>query len=343
MDRLNKRLFIFAVLNLLLLAGGIGVGAYAYVAAGRYFAHGIIYIAPRLNESRLHWSMEDVAAAERRFTDFTFSGESRGSVLMASSTHQVVSTVFYVEGSYFGMHFMEFIEGNRWQEDANALVINEALAWRLFGGGDIAGLHVEIGGRPYVVAGVVRQGRGGGGYMAWMPRAASPVPLPVTALYLHAHNYNLVDAAVVPAEILRAQFRTAAEYAVVDINRFVEGMGVRYRLLVYAVLIYVIILLTRAALRHMSMKSVLPAAGALVCLAALLTGINEILYWLPNLADPETSVTGSITGMGILPPDGYLSFGLRRLSELNRMGNAAWLAGAVGFVCFSVLLFVMED
>jgi len=238
---------------------------------------------------------------------------------------------------------MEFIEGNRWQEDANAIVLNEALAWRLFGGGDIVGLPVEINQRPYTVTGVVRQGRHErGGYMAWMPRGTSPVPLPATALYILAHNYNLVDAAAVTwggMGILAAQLRNPDDYSIVDINRYVEAIGLRHRIFMYILWLYVLILLIGVCIRKQKklnlrvvVSYILPVSGILVTSFILFTGVNDILYWLPNLAVPGTSVLGSITNIGVLPPDGYLSFGLRQLAALNRMANIAWIIGAVVFV-----------
>ena len=338
-----KKLLLFGFCNLFILLGSIGVGIYAHSAAGRYFAPDVIFIAPMLNESHLHWSMDNVNTLRWQFLDYSFSAESRGNAFLASSTHRVSTTVVYTDAAYFNIHFLDFIDGNRWLEDANAIVLNEALAWRLFGGSRIAGAYVTINDRPYTVAGVVRQGpRGVGEYMAWMPRDTSPFPLPVTALYVLANNYNLVDIYAHTrgnAGMLRGQFRNPDDYAIININRYIEAIGLRARIFMYILWLYILVLLIRVCINKRGklnlqkvLSFILPVAGILLAVYVLFTGMGEVLYWLPNLSLPGTSVLTSFTNIGILPPDGYLPFGLRRLAELNRLGNIAWIVGAVAFV-----------
>ena len=347
------------------------MGMYATVMAGRFFARDVIFIAPFLNESHLHWNMDDVRRLQYQFWEYSISAESRGNALLHTSTHRVFTTIVYTDAAYFQIHSMEFLEGNRWLEDANAIVLNEALAWRLFGGGNIVGLAVEINQRPYIVAGVVRQGQSRQGeYLAWMPRDTSPGPLPVTALYVRAHNYNMVDAIAHTrgsGGMLVSQYRNPNNYAIVDINRYVEAIGLRNRIFVYILWLYVLVLLIGVCIRRhkkaasslsigpqkynflegkqlnsqVILRFALPAAGIVIALYVLFTGVNDILYWLPNLEDPRVSVLGSIINADMLPPDGYLSFGFRRLAELNRIANWTWIVGAVAFVnmvsCIGIL------
>ena len=341
---MSKRMFFFTIFNLMVISGSLAAGVYAYVAANRYFSQNVIFIAPQRNESHLHWSSDSIDLLERQFTDYTFSVESRGNVVMSSSTHQVSTTVIFTDASYFNIHFMEFAEGNRWREDANAVVINEALAWRLFGGENIVGLYVEINNRPYAVTGVVRQERNAqGDYIAWMPYSTLTAQLPITAIFLQAYRYNIVDAAVVPIQMLQSQFRNPRDYTIVDINRYIEAMGIRYRILVYILLAFAAILFTAIAagyvkaaieektnFRKVSLYAGFYAVIAVLCLCVFFIGSNSILYWLPNLANPDISAIGSITNRGALPPDAYLSFGLQRLSYLNRLGNIVWVAGVIG-------------
>jgi len=334
----------FAFLNLLILIGALVVGMYAHVAARRYFAKDTIFIAPLLNESHLHLNMDNVDALERQFISYSFSAESRRSLAISSSTQTALSTVVYTDTVYFSIHFMEFSDGSH-RQDGSVIIINEALAWRLFGSGDIIGLTVEINQLPYTVTGVVRQdSRGRGEYMAWIPREASPASLPVTALYIRAHSYNMVDVEVETRRMLTNLYRNPASYAIVDINRYVEAISIRSRVLMYTVWVYVILLLIRLVIakitalvqKNMKMREVLglilPMLGVFLAAYVLFTGINDILYWLPNLANPNTVAWRSITNVGQLPPDGYLSFGLRQLAMYNRIGNWAWAVGAIAFV-----------
>ena len=63
-----------------------------------------------------------------------------------------------VGGNFFLFHPLvlrsgSYISGDDLMQDR--VVLDEELAWQLFGGPDVAGLTVQIGGRPYSVAGVI--------------------------------------------------------------------------------------------------------------------------------------------------------------------------------------------
>ena len=326
----------------------------AHAAAGRYFAPDVIFIAPRLNESHLHWSADNVAELRRLFPDYTFAAESRGNAWLQTASQQASTTVIYTDPAYFQIHFMAFTQGTRWEENARAIVLNQALAWRLFGSEDVAGLSVTINEMPYVVAGVVRQDpRGQGEFLAWMPHGASPIPLPVTALYLRAHQYNMVDVIVNTTGhdgMLRTQRRNPDDYAIVDINRYIEAMGLRTRIFMYILWLYLLVLLLPVCFRRHGrfrwrkvLGLVLPVCGVIIAAYALFTGVNNVLYWLPNIGDPNVSVIGSITNIGALPPDGYLSFGLLRLSQLNRAALWAWAVGAAALVNVMVSVSILQS
>ena len=71
---------------------------------------------------------------------------------------------FGVGGDFFLFHPIELIDGNYFDEatDSNldGVVIDENLAWKLFGAKDVAGMTVSIGDRCYVIRGVVKQDDG---------------------------------------------------------------------------------------------------------------------------------------------------------------------------------------
>jgi hypothetical protein len=259
---------LFAFINCLVLAAALVAGTVFYFSAKRYFANDIYFISPLLNESRLLFSLNDIEPLRFSFPDYTIVPEIRSSILISTSVQQASATVIYTEAYYFEMHFMDFAQGGHWhsQGDLNSVVINEALAWRMFGGVDVIGLGVEIGGNPYIITGVVRQGKtsADSANAAWKPLAAAPGGLPVTALYIQAHDHNPLNAELDTQTMLRDHIRRSPEdYAIVDINQYIR-----------------------------------------------------------NIAIPGQNAP--------LPPEGYLSYGMRRLSQLNRYGNYALIAGAVG-------------
>jgi len=333
-DYMSKRLILFVVLNMLVIIGSLVVGFYSHNRARRYIAPDVIYIAPRLNENHLHFSTADVDIFDRSLPNMTVVAESRGSALVTVSFQSVVTSVIYTDPSYFAVHSLDFIEGGHWHgTGGSGIVLNQALAWRLFGSiENITGVPIWIGERVYVVTGVVWQSSESR-YMAWMSRGARD--LPVTALYIQpAASYPL--AIYLVRGVMSNQ--RLSDYSIVDINRFIEGMNIRNRILLYILWICMLIFLARYAWQRILLGEkkvikylVLPFAGIVLCIYVL-WGINDILMWLPNLSNPYTSVFESISGVGLLPPEGYLPYGLMRVGRLSRFVNYAFIAGMAGFV-----------
>jgi len=341
---MNKRLIVFLVINMLIITGSLVVGFYSYNRAQRYIAHDVIFLAPLLNESHLHFTMADVERLDRNLPNMTVVYESRGSAYVVASYESAVTSVIYTDASYFVVHALDFIEGGYWRgTGANAIVLNQALAWRLFGSiENIAGVPVWIGESVFIVYGVVWQNNESR-YMAWMPRDIAPPDLPVTALYIHSNQHNPLAVYLVRNEIMFT--RRLRDYSLVDINRFVESMGIRSRILLYTIWVCILVFLARLvwqraaiggkkAIKHL----VLPVIG-IGAIVYILWDINNILMWLPNLSNQHTSVLESISSVGLLPPEGYLPYGLMRLGRLSRYVNFAFIAGMVGLVN---LLFCMR-
>jgi len=284
---------------MLLLFGGLGAGLYAYRTAHRYVPEDIFLIAP----------LSDMYILNANSTASPINTDviriSRGTAIVTAGDRQAQITTFFSDAEYFEINFMNFIEGGAWsesEEDIPLIILNEALAWYLFGGMDITGLIIRVEGdsfpyeKFYRIIGIVRTDDT---FTAWLPKAAHSVN--ISALYLREYQYGAVD-----------------------ISRYIEGIGMRHRILLYAVWLYIIILLFMT-------KSFSLRIASLVCAVLLLAGINDILLWLPNLANPNASIFIN------LPPEEYLSYGLRRVSRLNGYANNGWIVGGVGFINLMLL------
>jgi hypothetical protein len=70
------------------------------------------------------------------------------------------ASVIAVGGNYFLFHPLELVSGTYFSESDvmhDRVVLDETLAWKLFGGSNLAGMTVTIGDKPFVVAGVVKR------------------------------------------------------------------------------------------------------------------------------------------------------------------------------------------
>ena len=328
----GKRL-AFLVFNMLLLAGGLAVGFYTYQAAGRYLSGNILLITPTRGDVQFY--PEDRENIKDIFPDGTLV--SRSHMTISHGDRQTAASVIFCDAGYFSVYFMDFIEGGPWdaaEDDIPLIILSESLAWYLFGGRDVTGLMVRAGDGFYRIAGVVRQDWE---HMAWLTQRNRPVN--ITAIYIRSHAYNPVDTPAYARYLLEDRlFRRLPDYAIVDINRYVESIGIRHRILLYGVWLYILILLinilkkTPRKYEINDLKKAVPLlAGICMCIFAL-TGVNRIILWLPHLSDPHLSVFASLSNVGLLPPEIYLSYGLRQVGQLNSYGNYAWIIGAVGLV-----------
>lgn len=87
-----------------------------------------------------------------------------------------------IGGDFFQFHPLQLEYGNYFSgNDLNQdyVVIDEETAWQLFGGIDVSGKFVTIGGRPHVIAGVIHRPQGK------MEKAAG---LDDSIVYLHLHS-----------------------------------------------------------------------------------------------------------------------------------------------------------
>jgi len=83
-----------------------------------------------------------------------------GEVTVTTSHGTATASTLGVGGDWFLFHPLYLRSGSYLRESdlmQDLVVLDEEMAWALFGGTDVAGLTVEISGKPYQVAGVVRR------------------------------------------------------------------------------------------------------------------------------------------------------------------------------------------
>lgn len=91
---------------------------------------------------------------------WTYAYSSRGELTVEGSRGSASTDALGVGGDFFLFHPYYLLSGSYIYETdlmKDRVVLDEELAWKLFGGTDLAGMEVTISGRPYVIAGVVRR------------------------------------------------------------------------------------------------------------------------------------------------------------------------------------------
>ena len=82
-----------------------------------------------------------------------------GSATVASSRGSSSATAIGIGGDYFLFHPLELFSGHYISGDDQSkdlVLIDETLAWRLYGGTDLEGMSLTVNGEPCLIAGVVK-------------------------------------------------------------------------------------------------------------------------------------------------------------------------------------------
>ncbi len=107
-------------------------------------------------------SEEEPAAEEEKVYDLCYSAQGITSFSFENKTCENITT-FGVAGNFFLFHPLELVNGSYLDGDdimKDKIVVDEDLAWELFGSSDIVGQCVSLGGVNHYVAGVVKRQEG---------------------------------------------------------------------------------------------------------------------------------------------------------------------------------------
>ena len=88
---------------------------------------------------------------------------TQGRLVIGSSRSSIDVRAFGVGGDFFQFHPLQLLDGSYFDasdENGDGVIIDEVVAWQLFGSNNVAGMEVEINGAFYPVRGVVRSDSG---------------------------------------------------------------------------------------------------------------------------------------------------------------------------------------
>lgn len=108
-----------------------------------------------------------------------------GTLTISTERGRVSADAIGVGGDFFLFHPLDLLYGSYFSGDflmQDYCIIDEDVAWQLFGSNDVAGMYVEIGGIPHVIAGVIAREEG---------RLAEAAGLDSTVVYV---SYQTLEA-----------------------------------------------------------------------------------------------------------------------------------------------------
>ena len=330
--------FVFVTANFAILCVLLVVGLFTYLEAGRLYADNVIFISPIHDDARLHFTPSELESIRASFPNYEIITAGSISAVFRGSVMQARGDVIFTSPGYYSIHFLDIVEGSLPQGYANSVLLSEPLAWRLFGARNVTGLVVWMGDEPYTVSGVAAEGSSN--YTAWMHESAAPA-MSVSSIYVRLQEHSEADAFGVPREILLHVFQNPNEFAILDVNKYVEAMGMRNGIVLHLLWIFVLVvamqklgtycsrIAKKEGLRSDVPKAAVAALFVLVAAYVLFVGINELILLLPNLSMPEVTFRGFLFGWFTQPPLQAMSPAFLRLMELNTRMNFVFFGSLI--------------
>lgn len=227
--RYDRRATVFRTVNLLVLLVAIGYTGWAGASAGRYAQPHVTVVTPVINDDSLFFNSDDFETdaglvVTERVTRAAFSVDGITAYTPVSVTGR----------DYFEIMHTRFTDGGPWMADGErAVVLNESLAWLLYGNLAAAGQTLRIGDAVYTVAGVAAQGSvAKDNIFAWITPAPDEV-VRANVLYYKPAIYNRLDAYLQARELVMSAGLRAEDYTVTDLDAYAESISLRGKILVF--------------------------------------------------------------------------------------------------------------
>jgi hypothetical protein len=311
-------------------------------ASARYLSDGVFYVYPR----RVFGNTFTAGDITRLETELRFNGaevsyEAVGGGQLASELMSAYATLVYTDPGYVDMNRQVFADGyyfGEQQQGLEIIVLSEALAWKLFGSADVAGMTVTMDGVEHTIAGVIGQEAvGEENFFAWVPLRRNTPDAYAESLYIRPQGYDKIAGYRLVSDAIAAIPKDVRNYRIVDINEYCLSIARRPVLClsvmgVYAavVLVFKIARLLRAELIKRSLSgSVSIIAGIALC-AVILYFVNFDI-WVPGF-DGGGQLFTTLTNAGLLPGSDYLPYNLLRLKTLNAYSNIGLAVCGAAFV-----------
>ncbi|WP_026526534.1 ABC transporter permease [Butyrivibrio sp. VCD2006] len=138
--------------------------------------------------------------------NYCFSGV--GSIEITRGLKSVTAVAIGVGGDFFQFHPMQVMSGNYFTGDIvmkDYVILDEELAWQLFGSNDIVGESIILGGVPHYIAGVVK--KDSGKYV----KASGMVFPTIFMSFESLATYGKIDASVLSTDGTLGKFTVASK------------------------------------------------------------------------------------------------------------------------------------
>lgn len=225
LDRLKlSRLRLFRLVNIAVLIAAAITCIIISSVAGRYIAKDVFYLAPVLNDAQYYFSTEDLEELQAACQPLSVAAISLSSSMVDSGNFSAYSKIIYTDSPLFALNNIQFSSGAGWpahQKNDNLAVINESLAWQLFGSLDAVDKTIAVDGKVCAVAGVTTQKEiSRDDCAAYLPQDWQQI----SAVFIQVDNYNKLGSALEIEVWLESIHKDKRDYFITDMNSYLENV-----------------------------------------------------------------------------------------------------------------------
>lgn len=310
--------------------------------ATRYFASGVLIAMPIQHQDAFLFNPLAVDAIRADFPGQIETVRISRAMLFSETASAPAQLLTTGEG-FFPMSFIPINSGHTWQNHEAAIILDEHLAFALFGSIDVAGHYIRIGEAYFAISAVAQIGQNPG--YAWIPRGA--INQPAGILMYKPYHYNPLRSRLEINSILQNLGRHPADFFITDINNFITSIDLRARLtltLAIAYFITLMLILATRLYREQHLKSrIIAGAIALASIAVFLALLPnmQIDLWRPAFGtDGWRAYAQTIFNTNQLAPLQYLPNNLASLRQWNILANAATATALSALLIDAILRFI---
>jgi len=340
--RIDK-LAVYGWLNIAVLLTALLSGFIISSAAEKYIAKEVFYIAPMLHGQKYFFSPDDLEELKEAYKPAKLSYLDIGSGYISYENWEIHCKIVYAGGPSFYLNNTHFIVGNAIddaEENEHDIVINESLAWQLFGSLAALDKNVDIDGSTYTIVGVAAQKKvEKADCLAYLPFAPAYNEKVISSVLLQPQNYNKLGYYNIN-NWLYTIGKDERDYYIVDLDSYVESITLKNKILLLLISIYILAILfinsyqllklkykRRVKRKFFTIAGVILLADLLLSIF-LLKGISFDL-WVPyGLGGRFASLVHIIINNTVLPGPSYLPDNIMELVKLNEYALTAFISGA---------------
>jgi hypothetical protein len=285
---------VFKLLNIAVLIAALIFAVIAANRADSFFDRNIVYMTPIINDNRFYFSVEDISQLDELTNAERLAVKTIGSGFLRAGYSTAFSRIIYTNSDYFSLRNFSFLSGGGWileQENANVILLNEILAWRLFGSNDVVGEEIYLFGEFYTIIGVVEQESAEANEnVAYIPLNPAIGARSISSILLQPSNYDRLGTHDIIREFLFESGRNERDYYITDLSGYIGNIVLNFNILLFIVGVYAMVVLTLnfyKLLRYNPInKKTLPKLAVLLVVVVigivLAVRIISFEFWIPH-------------------------------------------------------------